>query len=138
MSAYQVKDAVLSGIDKGMYNFIVVNFANPDMVGHTGVFKAAVKACEVVDECLGEIVKQGVQQGYSILILADHGNVDKMENPDGSPNTAHTTAKVPCILVNGPLNRKINNGILGDIAPTILELLGVDIPKVMEGKSLLK
>ncbi|NBV12863.1 MAG: 2,3-bisphosphoglycerate-independent phosphoglycerate mutase [Sphingobacteriia bacterium] len=138
MSAYQVKDAVLSGIDKGIYSLIVVNFANPDMVGHTGVFKAAVKACEVVDECLGEIVKQGVQQGYSILILADHGNVDKMENPDGSPNTAHTTAKVPCILVNGPLNRKINNGILGDIAPTILELLGVDIPKVMEGKSLLK
>jgi len=103
------------------------------MVGHTGVFEAAVKACETVDGCANEVVDVALANGYSTIIIADHGNSDIMMNADGSPNTAHTTNLVPCILVDNEFTGEIKNGKLGDLAPTILTLMGVSIPKEMTG-----
>jgi 2,3-bisphosphoglycerate-independent phosphoglycerate mutase len=115
-----------------------LNFANADMVGHTGVFQAAVEAVETVDRCVGEIVREGLKAGYDFIITADHGNADMMINPDGTPNTAHTLNPVPCFLVtNRNRDLKIRNGRLADLAPTILQLLGVEVPNAMNGKSLL-
>lgn len=136
MSAFELTENVNKHIESTASDFICINFANPDMVGHTGDFNAAVKACETVDTCAKTLVESAKNQGYSTIIIADHGNSEVMVNPDGSPNTAHTTNPVPCILVDDDLTN-IQDGILGDIAPTILHLMGVDKPKLMTQKSLL-
>ncbi len=136
MSAFELKDALVSELKKGDVDFVCLNFANGDMVGHTGVMQAAIKACEAVDICVKEVVETALENNYTTIIIADHGNCETMINPDGSPNTAHTTNPVPIILVDKEL-KNINNGVLGDLAPTILELMGVEKPKVMTCKSLL-
>jgi 2,3-bisphosphoglycerate-independent phosphoglycerate mutase len=136
MSAYEIRDAIVPELEKGEVDFICLNFANGDMVGHTGVFDAAVKACETVDKCTKDVVSTGLQNGYTTLLIADHGNCETMMNPDGSPHTAHTTNPVPMILIDEEI-KFIKNGVLGDIAPTILELMGVQQPKEMTRKSLL-
>lgn len=136
MSAYELTEKLLPEIEGKTSDFFCINFANPDMVGHTGVFEAAVKACEAVDECAGKIIEAAKENDYSVLVIADHGNSEKMRNEDGSPHTAHTTNPVPFILVDNDV-KKINNGILGDIAPTILELMGIEKPDLMTGKSLI-
>ena len=136
MSAYDIRDAIIPELEKGEVDFICLNFANGDMVGHTGVFEAAVKACETVDKCTKEVISTGLQNGYTTLLIADHGNCETMMNPDGTPHTAHTTNPVPMILIDKEI-QSINNGVLGDIAPTILELMGVEQPKEMTRKSLL-
>jgi 2,3-bisphosphoglycerate-independent phosphoglycerate mutase len=138
MSAYEIKDALVTEIKKEDADFVCINFANADMVGHTGVFNAAVEAVETVDKCVKEIVETGLQHGYSFLITADHGNADMMVNPDGSPNTAHTTNPVPLFYVNKNPAQEISDGILADLAPTILTLMGIPPPGEMTGKSLLK
>ena len=136
MSAYEIRDAIVPELEKGEVDFVCLNFANGDMVGHTGVFEAAVKACETVDKCAKEVITTGLQNGYTTLLIADHGNCETMMNPDGSPHTAHTTNPVPMILIDKEI-QSIHNGVLGDIAPTILELMGVEQPKEMTRKSIL-
>src|SRR5690606_5684255 len=123
MSAYEITKNIIPEIQKQSADFICLNFANTDMVGHTGVFHAAVKAAETVDHCTEAIVKTALENDYSIIILADHGNADLMVNPDGSPNTQHSTNLVPVILVQNERKFEITNGKLGDIAPTILNLM---------------
>ena len=137
MSAYELRDALCEDLEKREADFVCLNFANGDMVGHTGVMEAAIKACEAVDICAKDVIETGLKNGYSTLLIADHGNCETMMNPDGSPHTSHTTNPVPFILIDSD---KINvkSGILGDIAPTILELMGVEQPKEMTQKSLLK
>jgi 2,3-bisphosphoglycerate-independent phosphoglycerate mutase len=135
MSAYGVKDALVKAIDTEKFDFICVNFANCDMVGHTGVYEAIEKAVKVVDECVGAVVKSARKSGYDVLIIADHGNADKAINEDGSPNTAHSLNPVPCILVSDDY-KKINEGILADVAPTLLKIMGIPRPKDMTGKVL--
>lgn len=137
MSAAGIRDAIIPEIKKAWADFICLNFANPDMVGHTGVFDAVVKAVETVDACAKAVVDAGLENGYSFIIIADHGNADYMINEDGSPNTAHTTNLVPCILIDEDY-KQIKDGKLGDIAPTILKILGVEIPKEMGGEILIK
>ena len=136
MSAYELKDALVPELHKGEVDFVCLNFANGDMVGHTGIMEAAIKACEAVDVCVKEVVEAALANDYTTIIIADHGNCETMINPDGSPNTAHTTNPVPIILVDKDL-KKINDGVLGDIAPTILELMGVAQPAAMTSHSLL-
>ena len=136
MSAYEIKDGIVPELKKGEADFVCLNFANPDMVGHTGVMEAAVKACETVDECAKDVITAGLENGYSTLVIADHGNCDTMVNPDGSPNTAHTTNPVPLILVD-PDRSEILDGVLGDIAPTILKLMGIEQPQAMTQKALI-
>lgn len=136
MSVYELKDALVPELNKGEVDFVCLNFANGDMVGHTGIMEAAIKACEAVDVCVKEVVEAALANDYTTIIIADHGNCETMINPDGSPNTAHTTNPVPIILVDKDL-KKINDGVLGDIAPTILELMGVEKPVEMSCKSLL-
>ncbi len=138
MSAQDITNKIVPELENATADFICLNFANPDMVGHTGVMEAAVKACETVDTCAKQVVEAGLKSGYQFIILADHGNSDCMINPDGSPNTAHTTQPVPCFLVGNADIKALNKGVLGDIAPTILELMDIEIPKEMTGKSLLK
>lgn len=116
-------------------DFVCLNFANPDMVGHTGVYSAIVKAVETIDQCLQKVVEAGLSGNYSFIIIADHGNADYAVNPDGSPNTAHTTNPVPCILIDDDY-KKISNGRLSDVAPTILKMMDVTIPMEMDGKIL--
>ncbi|MBT2161896.1 2,3-bisphosphoglycerate-independent phosphoglycerate mutase [Zobellia barbeyronii] len=135
MSAYEIRDAIIPELKKGEVDFVCLNFANPDMVGHTGVMSAAIKACEVVDECAKAVVTAGLENGYTSIVIADHGNCETMVNPDGSPNTAHTTNPVPLILVDKDI-KAIKDGVLGDIAPTILKLLGVPQPKLMTREAL--
>ncbi|MFX0557365.1 2,3-bisphosphoglycerate-independent phosphoglycerate mutase [Maribacter sp. CXY002] len=135
MSAYEIRDAIIPELQKGEADFVCLNFANPDMVGHTGDLKAAIKACEVVDECANAVVTAGLENGYSSLVIADHGNCETMINPDGSPNTAHTTNPVPLILVDKEL-KHIDDGVLGDIAPTILKLMGIEKSTYMTQDSL--
>lgn len=137
MSAYDLRDALVPKLLEGKADFVCLNFANADMVGHTGIFEAAVKACEVVDACARDVVDAAQKGGYTTLIIADHGNSDCMINPDGTPNTAHTTNLVPLILVDDTYNQPLTSGRLGDLAPTILELMGIDKPKEMTGTSLL-
>lgn len=133
MSAEDIRDNIIPELELGEVDFVCLNFANPDMVGHTGVFEAAVKACETVDHCTKSVVEAAQKNGYSCIIIADHGNSDIMINPDGSPNTAHTTNLVPCILVDDDYDGQLKDGKLGDLAPTILKLMGVDIPAAMTG-----
>lgn len=135
MSAYELKDKLITEIDNQSSDFMCINFANPDMVGHTGVFEAAVKACETVDACMKELVTHAEDKDYTLIIIADHGNSETMENPDGSPNTAHTTNPVPLILVDQDI-KQIKSGILGDIAPTVLKLMGIEQPEDMTQKPL--
>jgi 2,3-bisphosphoglycerate-independent phosphoglycerate mutase len=136
MSAYEIRDAIVPEIQKQTADFICLNFANPDMVGHTGDLQAAIKACETVDECSEAVIEAALAQDYSILVIADHGNCETMVNSDGSPHTAHTTNPVPVILVENE-KRTIKSGVLGDIAPTLLDLMGVEQPAAMTQKSLL-
>lgn len=136
MSAYEVKDAIVAELKKGETDFICLNFANADMVGHTGVFEAAMKAVEAVDSCLKEVVETGLQQEYTFIIIADHGNADMMVNPDGSPNTAHTTNPVPCVLVSNDKTMNIVPGRLADVAPTLLSIMGIPVPAEMTGNNL--
>lgn len=136
MNAEEVCQKILLEIDKSETDFICLNFANPDMVGHTGVFSAIKQAVEKVDNCLGRIVNRATANDYSLLIIADHGNADCAVNPDGSPNTAHTTNPVPVILID-PDQKDIKAGKLADVAPTILKLMGVEKPEEMDGKVLL-
>ncbi len=138
MSAHDIKDKIIPELEKREADFICLNFANPDMVGHTGVFEAAMKACETVDECAAKVTEAALQNGYTILIIADHGNADCMINEDGSPNTAHTTNLVPCILVDNAYKGTLQDGKLGDLAPTILTLMGLPIPKEMTGHVLIQ
>lgn len=135
MSAFELKDALIPELEKGDVDFVCLNFANGDMVGHTGVMEAAIKACEAVDVCVSEIVTTALAHDYTTIIIADHGNCETMINPDGSPNTAHTTNPVPIILVDKELT-SIQSGILGDIAPTVLKLMGIPQPAAMTCHSL--
>lgn len=135
MSAFEITEKIVPEIEKKSADFICLNFANPDMVGHTGVFEAAVKACETVDQCAKEVVEAAVDNDYTVLVIADHGNSEYMINEDGSANTAHTTNPVPLILVDKEISN-VKDGILGDIAPTILKLMGVEKPELMTQKSL--
>ena len=137
MSAYDIRDAIVPELEKKSADFICLNFANPDMVGHTGVFEAAVKACEVVDACAEKVITTALANGYTTIVIADHGNADCMINEDGTPNTAHTTNLVPCVLVSDSLNVSLHEGKLGDIAPTILELMNISKPAEMDGTSLI-
>ncbi|MGC6403470.1 MAG: 2,3-bisphosphoglycerate-independent phosphoglycerate mutase [Flavobacteriaceae bacterium] len=136
MSAYEIRDAIVDKISRDQPNFICLNFANPDMVGHTGSMEAAIKACEVVDSCTQKVVETALKYEYACLIIADHGNCETMVNPDGTPNTAHTTNPVPVILVDQE-HKPIEDGILGDIAPTILKLMGLQQPAAMTQKPLI-
>ncbi|MEL4307858.1 2,3-bisphosphoglycerate-independent phosphoglycerate mutase [Joostella sp. CR20] len=135
MSAYEIRDSIVPELKKGTVDFVCLNFANPDMVGHTGIMEAAIKACETVDECAKDVITTASENGYTTIVIADHGNCDTMVNPDGSPNTAHTTNPVPLILVDNEL-KEIKDGVLGDIAPTILKLMGIEQPKAMTRHSL--
>jgi len=137
MSAEDIKNSIIPELEGQTADFICLNFANPDMVGHTGVFEAAVKACEVVDNCTQQVVDTALKHDYTVIIIADHGNSDCMINQDGTPNTAHTTNLVPCILIDNEYNRPISDGKLGDLAPTILSLMGIQVPGEMSGNSLL-
>ena len=136
MSAYQVRDAIVPELKKGTADFVCLNFANPDMVGHTGSMEAAVKACEVVDQCVNDVVTAAAGSGYTTIIIADHGNCDVMINPDGSPNTAHTTNPVPVIIADNDV-KAVKSGILGDIAPTVLRLMNIPQPGTMTRKPLI-
>ncbi len=137
MSAPLVKEALIAEIDKNIHDLIVVNFANGDMVGHTGIYEAIRKAVETVDKCAGEVVEAAVKQDYAVMIIADHGNADNAVNPDGSPNTAHSLNPVPCILINSEY-KTIKNGILADVAPTILQIMNIGLPEEMKGNILVQ
>ena len=136
MSANKVTEAYLTEIKNKKPDFICLNYANPDMVGHTGDLNAVTEAIETIDNCMGKIIKESEKEGYILIILADHGNAEFMINPDGSPNTAHTTNKVPCFIVNSKY-KSIKTGSLSDIAPTILQIMSIHIPEEMNGKKLL-
>ncbi len=136
MSAYEITDRLLEVLPKKNVNFVCLNFANGDMVGHTGNMNAAILACEAVDRCVERVVTSALENGYTTLLLADHGNCDTMLNPDGSPNTAHTTNPVPLICIDPDIH-SVKDGILGDIAPTILKLMNVPAPDAMTGKPLI-
>ncbi|MGD9327552.1 MAG: 2,3-bisphosphoglycerate-independent phosphoglycerate mutase [Cyclobacteriaceae bacterium] len=138
MSAYEIRDKIIPELNKGEVDFVCLNFANPDMVGHTGDFQAAVTACETVDSCTQSVVETALKNDYAVIIIADHGNSDFMINDDGTPNTAHTTNLVPCILVDKDLRPNMKDGKLGDLAPTILTLMGEEIPKEMTGEVLIE
>lgn len=130
MSAFELRDALVPELEKGDVDFVCLNFANGDMVGHTGVMEAAIKACEAVDECVKDVIGTALDNGYTTLLIADHGNCETMINPDGTPNTAHTTNPVPVILIDNDL-KEIKDGVLGDMAPTILKLMNVPQPEAM-------
>ena len=136
MSAFELADALVPELEKGEVDFVCLNFANGDMVGHTGIMEAAIKACEAVNTCVEKVITTALKNNYTTIVIADHGNCETMINPDGSPNTAHTTNPVPIILVDKEL-KAIHDGVLGDLAPTILQLMGIEKPEVMTGKSLL-
>lgn len=139
MSAYEVKDKLVAAIKEDKYDFIVVNFANGDMVGHTGIYAAIEKAVKAVDECVKEVVETAkAMNDYEVIIIADHGNADNAVNPDGTPNTAHSLNPVPFIYVTANKEAKVENGILADVAPSILHIMGLEQPADMTGKNLIK
>ncbi|MBX2961335.1 MAG: 2,3-bisphosphoglycerate-independent phosphoglycerate mutase [Cyclobacteriaceae bacterium] len=138
MSANDIKDKIIVELEKQEADFVCLNFANPDMVGHTGVFEAAVKACETVDACAEKVTQAALKNDYITIIIADHGNADCMINDDGTPNTAHTTNLVPCIVVSNAYTGTLKDGKLGDLAPTILTLMGLPIPDQMTGNVLVE
>jgi 2,3-bisphosphoglycerate-independent phosphoglycerate mutase len=135
MSAHQIKEKIITSIDNEQPHFICLNFANPDMVGHTGDYAAIVKAVETVDSCLKSVVEAGLKLGYEFLVIADHGNADFAINPDGTPNTAHSLNLVPIVLVTDD-SIELRDGILADVAPTILGRLGIATPLEMTGTNL--
>ena len=135
MSAYLVRDAVIAELEKQKHDFICLNFANGDMVGHTGVYEAIQKAVRTVDECAGDVARAARANGYDVIIIADHGNADFAVNPDGSPNTAHSLNPVPLYLISNRY-RSVSRGILADVAPTVLTMMGIPVPQEMTGKSL--
>jgi 2,3-bisphosphoglycerate-independent phosphoglycerate mutase len=135
MSAYELRDALVPELENETADFVCLNFANGDMVGHTGVMEAAIKACEAVDACVKDVVNAALEHNYTTLLIADHGNCETMINPDGTPHTAHTTNPVPIILIDKELTH-IKDGILGDLAPTILDLMGIPKPEIMTRSSL--
>jgi 2,3-bisphosphoglycerate-independent phosphoglycerate mutase len=136
MSAYELRDALVPELEKGAVDFVCLNFANGDMVGHTGVMEAAIKACEAVDICVKDVITAALKNDYTTILIADHGNCETMINPDGTPHTAHTTNPVPVILIDKDL-KHIKDGILGDVAPTILKLMGIQQPEAMTRHSLI-
>ncbi|NNK40475.1 MAG: 2,3-bisphosphoglycerate-independent phosphoglycerate mutase [Winogradskyella sp.] len=136
MSAYELRDALIPELEKEEVDFVCLNFANGDMVGHTGVMEAAIKACEAVDACVKDVVKTALEHNYTTILIADHGNCDTMVNPDGSPHTAHTTNPVPIIVIDKDIKR-VKDGILGDIAPTILDMMGIEKPEAMTRETLI-
>jgi 2,3-bisphosphoglycerate-independent phosphoglycerate mutase len=136
MSAREVTATLLPDIASGEYAFICLNFANADMVGHTGVWDAAIKAAETVDDCVRQVVTAGLEQDYTIFLTADHGNSDFLVNEDGSPNTAHTLNPVPLFVISNSFKGTVKPGKLGDIAPSILTIMGLNIPKEMTGEVL--
>ena len=138
MSAYEVKDKLVAAINENKYDFIVVNYANGDMVGHTGIYEAIEKAVVAVDACVKETVEAAKAQGYEAIIIADHGNADNALNEDGTPNTAHSLNPVPCVYVTENKDAKVENGRLADVAPTILKIMGLEVPAEMNGKVLIK
>lgn len=138
MAAYDIRDAIIPELQNEETDFICLNFANTDMVGHTGVFEAVVKAAETADACAKAVTETALEHGYATIIIADHGNAEYMINDDGTPNTAHTTNLVPCILVDKDYHPALNDGKLADIAPTILQLMGIPQPREMTGVSLIK
>lgn len=138
MSAYEVKDKLVAAIDEKKYNFIVVNYANGDMVGHTGIYPAIQKAVETLDNCLHDTVEAAIRNDYEVIIIADHGNADNAVNPDGTPNTAHSLNPVPFVYVTSDKKATVENGILADVAPSILHIMGLQQPKEMTGRDLIK
>lgn len=136
MSAYEVTQQLIPILDQRKFHFICLNFANADMVGHTGVWEAAIEACRVVDRCAEQIITHALKNGYTILLVSDHGNAEQMLNEDGSPYTAHTTNPVPCILIDSSYNKQLHSGGLIDIAPTILKCMNLPIPPEMDGRAL--
>ena len=138
MSAYEVKDNLVAAIGENKYEFIVVNFANGDMVGHTGEYSAIEKAVVAIDQCVNEVVEAAKQQGYESIIIADHGNADNALNPDGSVNTAHSLNPVPFIYVTENKNARVSNGVLADVAPSILHIMGLEQPAEMTGRNLIE
>ena len=137
MSAYEVADKTIDAIEKNQPDFICLNFANADMVGHTGVWEAVIKAVETVDKCVENVVTKALEKDYAIFLLADHGNADYEINEDGTPNTAHTLNPVPFFVIDNTWKGTVKNGKLGDIAPTILKMMGLQIPSVMNGEVLI-
>jgi len=137
MAAFDIDEAIIPELQKGEVDFVCLNFANPDMVGHTGVFSAVVSAVEFVDKCLEQVVETGLANGYTFIVIADHGNADYMINDDKTPNTQHSLNLVPCIIVDKTDRFEVKDGKLGDIAPTILTLMGIEIPKEMTGNVLI-
>jgi 2,3-bisphosphoglycerate-independent phosphoglycerate mutase len=135
MSAFEIKDTLIAELRKGAHDLIILNFANGDMVGHTGVYEAIRKAVETVDKCAGEVVEAARESGYTVIVTADHGNADNAVNPDGSPNTAHSLNPVPFIVVDKDI-KSVQDGILADIAPTILKIMGIEAPAEMTGRAL--
>ncbi|MBQ7495064.1 MAG: alkaline phosphatase family protein, partial [Bacteroidaceae bacterium] len=137
-SAFEVKDKLVAAIKEDKYDFIVVNFANGDMVGHTGIYEAIEKAVTAVDQCVREVVEAAKATGdYEVIIIADHGNADNALNPDGTPNTAHSLNPVPFIYVTANQQAKVEDGILADVAPSILHIMGLPQPKEMTGRCLI-
>ena len=138
MSAYEVKDKLVAAINENKYDFIVVNFANGDMVGHTGIYEAIEKAVVAVDACVKDVIEAAKAQDYEAIIIADHGNADHALNEDGTPNTAHSLNPVPCVYVTENKAAKVENGRLADVAPTILKIMGLEVPAEMDGNVLIK
>lgn len=137
MSAFEIKDALVDALNKQQHDFIVVNFANGDMVGHTGIYEAIQKAVKTVDACLAETVEAAKANGYEVIIIADHGNADNALNEDGSVNTAHSLNPVPFVYISENKNAKVSDGILADVAPSILKIMGLPQPAEMTGKALI-
>ena len=138
MSAYEVKDKLVAAINENKYDFIVVNFANGDMVGHTGIYDAIEKAVVAVDACVKDVIEAAKAQDYEAIIIADHGNAYHALNEDGTPNTAHSMNPVPCVYVTANKEAKVEDGRLADVAPTILKIMGLEAPAEMDGNVLIK
>ena len=138
MSAYEVKDKLVAAIKEDKYDFIVVNFANGDMVGHTGVYAAIEAAVKAIDTCVHDVIEAAKATGYEAIIIADHGNADNAVNADGTPNTAHSLNPVPFVYVTENKAAKVENGVLADVAPSILHIMGLAQPAEMTGHDLIK